>query len=250
MNVFYQRVGRVTYFIPDPGVLLLLAGLCFAIGKVHGQIRPDQITFSMDTTRMEDNDGFFEMEWVLRGKAIGCYTGPVGFSLKATEPDTLFYKVRQTGSWDTILCFLREPGNYKFVYNPCCGGFYVKDEKSITRQPIQFGTKKSDKKSYLGLLDNDGCMVSRGLSDTVKIQCRSVLHSNIYSVSLNEVEFVEFSEEDSTVSEVCLGLKTEQGMELRNYHLLSRKFHFLLMPLGHSSLQIWYDARSGKVNFR
>jgi hypothetical protein len=211
--------------------------------------------FYADTTDLWQDAGqrrdrlerIMEMEWRIKGQVLHFGSKPIVVKPDANEIDTLFYRQSNSAKWDTIVCNIKEPLTYKFVYNVCCDGFNVAgpDGKFIIGKVNFRLTGKQNNKTFLGTLGEAGILTNVNTTETLLPGCRSAMSPNIYLVSFKEIRICN----DSLIckEDICL---FEKGKKELNYEFkfktISSKVNFLFMPLS-SPIQITYDTKSGKV---
>ncbi len=214
-------------------------------------------TFYVDTLATQNREGLThghlaEMEWKINGKYINYKSGSVEVAVNQGKPDTLFYKQRSDAAWDTILCTISEAKAYKFMYNHCCGGFDVADNKGKYIQGrVHFSVKgKPDPKIYLGTLGEVGIIVADDKSDVLTPECRSAMAPNIYQVTFSEIEICK----DTTGCDqeiICLYEKEKTEFDYDfGYKTVSNKLSILFMPLSEESLYIVYDPQTNEILIR
>ncbi|MFT5778724.1 MAG: hypothetical protein ACI837_001680 [Crocinitomicaceae bacterium] len=79
---------------------------------------------------------------------------------------------------------------------------------------ISYRLKKSNESnSYLGTLGEAGMLVSSENTDTLKVDCRSAMSPNVYTISFSQIE--RCLVDDTNCEEgICLQEKEKQGIKL------------------------------------
>lgn len=193
-----------------------------------------------------------EMEWVIKGKYLNYKIGKIEVPISTNKLDTLFYKERADSKWDTIICMIQETNEYKFVYNHCCGGFYIADKNGLffTSQIIYKIKGNSSKKIYLGTIGETGMLIPIQNEDTLKPECRSPLFSNICDVKFSEIEICK--DTINCPEELyCLKEKGKSTQLYNNllYKTISNKLNLLFMPLSNNPIIIIYDPKTDQISF-
>lgn len=196
-------------------------------------------------------DEIKEMEWVIKGKYLNYKIGKIEVAISANKLDTIFYKERADSKWDTIICMIQKAKEYKFVYNHCCGGFYIADKNGLffTSQIIFKIKDISSKNLYLGTIGETGMLIPMQNKDTLKPECRSPLFSNICNVKFSEIEICK----DTMNCPEELYCLQEKGKspELYNnllYKTISNKLNLFYMPLSNNPIIIIYDPKTDQIS--
>ena len=188
-----------------------------------------------------------EMEWKIRGKTLHFGSEPIEIKPIPGKIDTLFYKHDNNADWDTILCMIKEPRSYKFIYNVCCGGFDVAGEnKHRIQLTSMFRIKGMDNNhTYLGTLGEAGIIVNSSSADTLRPGCRSAMSPNIFEIGLSEIEICR--DTNNCYLGHCL---FEKGKELAYefaYRTISEKLKILYMPLSENPVKVIYDPNKDRI---
>ncbi len=175
--------------------LLLILSAFLATTAVQGQTAK----FYADTTRnwmgMRNNPSRYErvmeMEWKMNGQTLRWGSKPIEVTPDPNKVDTLFFRVNSNAKWDTMICIIKKPEYYKFIYNECCGAFNIEKEgenRFLYGTVTYKITDKADKKTYLGTLGEAGLVVNSTTTDTLRPGCRSAMSPNVYPISFSEIE--------------------------------------------------------------
>ena len=210
-------------------------------------------TFSTDTTRFfgetrkDVYDKIMEAEWKINGQKLHYGSKPI--TIKTDNIlDTIFYKQRNNSKVDTIVCNINKPGNFKFYYNECCGGFNIADETGnfINGSIIFIIKRQGNKKTYLGTLGETGILVNSATKDTLKTGCRSAMSPNVYQLTFSQIEVCK--DTINCKEGTCL---FEKGKEELNYEFgyktISRKIDCLFLPLSNQPIKATYDTRTDRI---
>lgn len=130
-----------------------------------------------------------EMQWQINGKTLSFGSKPVRIKPNPKKLDTVLFMRDNTSGWDTIICNISQAGEYRFEFNPCCGGFKLKNIK-LNKFPIGrlcFIRPNNSVKYYLGRLGETGALLHKPGNDTIEPQCRSAMQPNVYTVTLEEI---------------------------------------------------------------
>jgi|GEM_PF-1588141 len=220
------------------------------------------ITFFADTatlnTRVSKNwrslSRVAEMEWKVGGQSMRFGSKPISLPIDPDKTDTLFFKWRANANWERILFNAKEPGAYAFIYNVCCDGF---DIVRATNSNLGFISGKvsfqvsgrQQNQVLLGTFGEAGILIERG-KNVLSRHCRSAMSSNIYWVTLQEIEIC--NDTTSCKQYACLYRKgfSEDDMYEISFKTISSKTEFLYMPLSDDPIQVFYDNKSGKLTVR
>lgn len=234
-------------------VLLTILGLAI---PAKGQFA----SFRADTNHLQKlihrSEGVYRraltLEWRVNGQALMYGTAPVFIQPDSAKLDTILFRTEATRPWDTILCNIRKPGNYEFVYNTCCGGFDLREEgtnRFISGSVVFDLVNEKPDAQYVGTLGEAALFIpAHGIRLTS--HCRSAMSPNIYEVTIAEVE--RCSDTTSTCSylycEVDNNDKEVPGEA--GFRFLRTPVKFLYMPLDSEPLHVTYDARTGELVVR
>lgn len=216
-------------------------------------------TFYADTTNLWMHAGHskahikrvMEMEWRIGGQVLHFGSTPIAVKPDPNRIDTLFYKQSNNARWDTIICNVKEPLAYKFVYNACCDGFNIAgaDGKFIGGK-VNFRLTGPTSKTFLGTLGEAGMLINTKTTDTLLPGCRSAMSPNIYSLTFSEIKTCS---DDSLVcnEDICL---SEKGKEELNYEFkfktISNKMKIHFMPLTSDPVQVMYDNKTDRITIK
>lgn len=204
---------------------------------LHGQYA----VFTTDTMHLQgDEQG---SEWIISGQRLSYGGQPVKVKVDDVL-DTIFYRQDRHRPYDTIICQINKAETFYFVYNECCGGFYIADSNKqfFSPQLIFSMTKADNKHLYLGKLGDDGTLIQTGnsSSDTLKIRCHSPLLPNVFCLSFQKIAI---SQDTTLVLEnACLEINHDINYDF-TYKSLNNYCEFLYMPLSHACLRIEIDTR-------
>jgi len=191
------------------------------------------------------------MEWKINGQVLHFGSKPIVVNADPNSIDTLFYRRNSKTKWDTIICNIKEPLTYKFIYNNCCNGFNVlgANGKSIEGKVNFRLIGKQSNKTFLGTLGEAGVLINVNATDTLFPGCRSAMSPNIYSLSFKEVQTCN----DSLLckEQICLFEKDKEDLNYSfNFRTISSKVEILFMPLSSDPIQIFYNVKSDNVTIR
>jgi len=185
-----------------------------------------------------------EMEWRIQGKVLSFGSKPVKISPEPNSIDTVFYRHHRGAKWDTLICSIRKPMKYRFVYNECCDGFNVIADKKGIDPKVRFRIKgSSPTKKILGTLGEAGMLVTQNKRDTLSSHCRSAMAPGVYSVALKEI--VACSEAEKCKGYVCLVSKGK--VSDFEFKTVATKFEMHFLPLDSDPIEVLYDLRADKV---
>ncbi|HOX83463.1 MAG TPA: hypothetical protein PLJ60_14380 [Chryseolinea sp.] len=192
-----------------------------------------------------------EMEWRMSGQVLHFGSEPMVINPDPEKIDTLFYKQNKNAKWDTLICNIKEPLMYKFIYNACCGGFNVLDEND---KPIEGKVNfkfigKQNHKSFLGTLGESGILVKANVVNTLSPGCRSAMAPNIYSLGFKEIRVCTSTL--NCIEEICL---YEEGKKDLNYEFryqaISDKLEIHFIPMSNEPIEVTYNARFDTLSIR
>ncbi len=190
-----------------------------------------------------------EMRWKINGQVLSFGSKPIKVKPNPNKIDTIFFKQNNRAEWDTLICIIKQPLTYRFLYNTCCGGFDVADDSGRILGEINFKIKgKDDKKTYLGTLGEAGIIVNELSTDTLREGCRSAMSPNIYHLTFSAIEICKDTVNCSEGT--CLYEKGEENLKYDfGYRAISKKLNVLYMPLSRDPIQIIYDTNTDKIKF-
>jgi hypothetical protein len=208
-------------------------------------------TFSADTVKDIRTNMFYdrmiEAEWKIKGQALHYGSKPIAVKTDNII-DTILFREDKNSKWDTLICNIVKPRNYKFWYNPCCGKFNVSDgtKESIIGAVI-FNLNGLDKeRQYLGTLGETGILLKATLNDTLKPGCRSAMSPNIYWLTLREIKICKDTIDCNEGT--CLYEKGKEDLNYKfGYKTISVKLDCLFLPLSNQPIKVNYNLRTEKV---
>ncbi len=216
---------------------LLLVLVC-----LPGLLKAQFAVFTTDT-RFHTEQDQLKSEWVIAGQHLTYGSPPI--SVKTDDIlDTILFRTDTKRNWDTIICQINQAQTYKFVYNDCCGGFYIADSNSQFFNPrMIFTVKNAQKKDlFIGKLGDDGVLIEAGKtrSDTLQITCHSVLLPNVFNLSFQKTQISK----DTTLAleNACIANKDDINYEY-TYLTLTEYSQFLYMPLSNDCISFCFDTR-------
>ncbi|HTL82653.1 MAG TPA: hypothetical protein VL651_13160 [Bacteroidia bacterium] len=229
--------------------------ILFSIFTCSAFAQKQYATFTADSSELrkqtgsntDDFDEVMQMEWKMNGKVLR-----FGSSMKIkvnNQPDTIFFKQSENSKWDTIICLVKEPEKYYFVYNECCGGFDVFDDKDrlITASVIFHFEEKQDSGIYIGTLGETGIVLNTSVSDTLWPACHSALAPNIYGIGIYKIELCHDTAEDCD-QYTCVNIP---GMKVGDGFRRDKTYsQFLFLPLSSDPLEVNFDQLSGKLRLK
>jgi hypothetical protein len=195
----------------------------------------------------KEKELLMEMEWRINGQTLHFGSKPIEIKINQNKTDTLFYKQNNKAQWDTIICKINEPKTYKFIYNTCCGGFDIADERGRIFGQVNFKIEgQANKRVYLGTLGEVGLIVKTTTTDTLRPGCRSAMSPNIYQLKFSEIEICK--DTSSCFEGTCLYEKGKNELNYDfGYRTISKKINFLFMPLSRKPIQIIYNSKTDKI---
>lgn len=191
------------------------------------------------------------MEWQINGQTLHFGSKPILINPDPNKTDTLLYKQNDEAKWDTIICNVKEPLAYKFIYNTCCDGFNVSgpdDEFLAGKVNFRLVGRQNDE-SFLGTLGEAGIIVTTDTKDTLSPRCRSAMSPNIYSLSFKEVKICS----DTLICKeaICLLEKDKEELNYEfKFKTISNKMKILFMPLSSEPIQVTYNIESDKITVK
>ena len=199
--------------------------------------------FTTDTTHLQGNEP--GSEWIIGGQLLTYGSPPI--KVKTDDLlDTMYFRTDAKRNWDTIICQICQAKTYKFIYNDCCGGFYIADSNGHFIQARTIFNTSASKQWQIGKLGDDGILLAPGekVSDTLNITCHSALMPNIFNVSFSEIK----TQTDTTnfIDNTCIKMGNDYNY---NYTYTSTKTYcnFLYMPLSNAPASIVIDRKKGIV---
>lgn len=215
--------------------------------------------FSTDTTRFRQHyregrhvdlpDYIKDQEWIINGQKMTYGSEQIKVEVNANRLDTILYKGYRKNEFDTIICNISEPRNYKFFYNECCGAFNVQDEgleKFIQGSIIYRLQSNNESNLYLGTLGEAGILVKKNSHDTLKVNCRSAMSPNIYNISFKQIENCQDS--INCKEGICLQVQGEnEPVWDYGFMTISTEMDFLFLPLSQKPLIVTYDPKTKKI---
>lgn len=214
------------------------------------EIFSQQAKFYCDLTFEEESSPLQkqlrEMIWSINGKDMRWNADTLAIEID-TIPDTLVFQSSARANKEIIICSINKAGYYKFVPNPCCGGFYLYNvqEGKFAEAKIQFKIKNGEKLLFAGKIDESGVIVKNGTAQMTPI-CRSAMASNICTVSLEEIKIYKDSSKNDAGFYCLLGNDPQNPAMDVPYKKLKQIFSFLYMPMSSEPISIVYDAKTKK----
>lgn len=223
---------------------LFLVLVCFP-----GLLKAQFAVFTTDT-RFNSEQDQMNSEWLIAGQHLTYGSQPI--RVKTDDLlDTIYFRTDSIRKWDTIICQISKAQTYKFVYNDCCGGFYIADSNSHFFNPSTIFTVKnaSKKDRFIGKLGDDGVLIDAGesRSDTLQITCHSVLLPNVFNLSFQKIT----ASTDTTLAleNACVKNKIDINYE---YTYITKKLYtqFLYMPLSNDCINITIDVKKKSFSIK
>lgn len=192
-----------------------------------------------------------EMEWIINGQHFYWGSDTLHVKPDPAKMDTIYFKASKKSKWDTILCNISKPELYSFVYNDCCGGFYLRNERmnGFPAGVVNFSIDGKSKATCIGLIDEAGVVLKNDTVKTLNAMCRSAMSSNIYRVQVQEF----IPAKDTVNSNMLMCLEIGGGKEpIYDYYYKTKKIHtsFLYMPLDETPLEMIFQTKSRRVVIR
>lgn len=231
-------------------ILLLLLFPLFASAQT-ARFCADSVGLGRDVGSKSHLAHVLEMEWIINGQHFHWGSDTVHVKPDAAKMDTVYFKASKNSKWDTILCNISKPEVYTFVYNSCCGNFYLRNErmKGFPEVRVNFRVDGKLKTPFLGVIDEAGVVLNNDTVKTMKAQCRSAMASNICHVELREFSYTK----DSANSNMLMCLDIGGGKEpIYDYYYKSKKTYtsFLYMPLDETPLEMLFQTKNRRVAIR
>lgn len=216
--------------------------LLFILISLPSFVMAQFAVFATDTNFHTEQDQRLN-EWIIAGQRLNYGGQPVKVKVDDVI-DTIFYRTDRNRPYDTILCQINKAETFFFVYNDCCGGFYIADsnKRFFSPQLIFTITKTDNKQLYLGKLGDDGTLIQTGnsSSDTLKIHCHSPLLPNVFYLSFQKIAISK--DTTLTLENACLETNNNIDYEF-TYKSLKNYCQFLYMPLSNACLRIEINTR-------
>jgi hypothetical protein len=216
---------------------------------VPGLLKAQFAVFTTDTMFHSEQDQL-NSEWVIAGQHLTYGSPPI--RVKTDDLlDTMYFRTDAKRNWDTIICQISQAQTYKFVYNDCCGGFYIADSNGHFFNPRMIFTVKNARKKdrFIGKLGDDGVLIEAGenRSDTLQITCHSVLLPNIFNLSFQKI--TPSSDTTLALENACVKNKVDINYE---YTYIIEKLYpqFLYMPLSNDCMSITIDTKKKRFYFK
>lgn len=240
---------------------MILRALLLLLTFASLEIQAQQAVFRTDTKYMFENARthadsmqrlapFAEAEWIIHGQRMTWMTGQVGFVPNPEVMDTLFFKQSSRHDWDTLVCNVKYPGDFVFVFNECCGGFYLVNKKFkwVTDPVVDFKVKGA--RHYFAAVNHEGEMVKQGITMRIDSVSRGAMDPNVYRVTLEEGTPCK-SEADSCGSCVYLQEGIKEGDYVAKWYEPRRVIcSFLYIDVEGEPLEIWYDEKLRKMGIQ
>jgi hypothetical protein len=237
--------------------LTILWGILLLVLQLQGQ----EAVFKTDTKYMfhgaktqEDSlhalSRYAEAEWLIHGQQLTWVTGKVAFVPDPMKIDTLFFKQSSRHGWDTLLCNVKYPGEYVFVFNECCGGFYLvnKNFKWVTDPVVDFWVKGGG--NYFAAVNQEGTQLKSGVTTRIDSVARGAMDPNVYRVTLEKGTPCK-SEADSCHGSFYLQEGIKQGDYVASWYEPQMTIcSFLYIDVWGEPLNIWYDEKQKKLEIQ
>ncbi|HAP58995.1 MAG TPA: hypothetical protein DCR93_05650 [Cytophagales bacterium] len=190
-----------------------------------------------------------EMRWILNGQPLSFGSPAVRIPVD-DKLDTLLYLNYAGATWDTILCHISEPRQYRFKYNTCCNAFDVyslQPERRIKKPSVIFRTENQvPPKTWVGTVGLSRTWISGHQTDTISAVYWSPMQPNIYPISIQRLEECDSHQECTDLAYIPLD-KEEAGMAFQEAEVLWRG---LFMPLHEDTIKINFDLIAKEVSIR
>lgn len=235
-------------------ILLLVIALCFLQQHTNAQFA----TFTADSTELrkligDNNERLFnkilEMEWIINDDTLKFGSSEIYLITNENKLDTIYFKVNAKSAYDTLICNIAQPIKYRFIYNTCCGGFDVIEDKTNNRiggKVLMKISKSPVNEIYLGTFGEAGMIIGDAFKDTLSVTCTSAMSSNIYAVKLIQIESCKASETCETL--MCFQATFGKDKFDYDYKTVSQKLNFLYLPLSNKPLPITYNLLSNTIS--
>jgi hypothetical protein len=197
-------------------------------------------------------DRAMEMEWKINGQTLHFGSKPIEVKPDSTTIDTIFYRRNLKSQWDTILCNIREPKNYLFVYNDCCDAFDVQDAilRRRTIGKVIFKLTEKNKNVFLGTLGESGVLINYpATTDTLVPICNSPMPPNIYQVTFSTIKICN----DTVNCDYWICLSDEEEKKYNNAfgsRTVSEKMNIHYVALDNEPLLVIYDPKTNKITLK
>lgn len=211
----------------------------------------DTVQLKKHTGSRSDLDHVFEMEWIINGQHMQWGSDTLRITPDQNKMDTVLFRADKRAKWDTILCNISKPEVYTFVYNTCCGGFYLRNERMKAFAPgkVSFRISGKPKAKYLGVIDEAGVPLRSDSAVVLNAMCRSAMSSNIFRVELQTMEDAPDTINCSSLMCLDVGLGNEPRYDFY-YKKKKTLTSFLYMPMDETPLELIYDPKKRSTTLR
>lgn len=221
----------------------------------HSAFAQDVAIFSTDTIRFWGKSKKFmerinQQVWYINGTEMRYGSETIRIQPNSNKLDTILFQRSPKEHFDTIICNIEEPYEYRFYFNECCGGFNLKNEtiNSFPRGKVQFKTIGKTSGSYLGKIGDSGTSLISEKTDTIRDYCKSAMAPNVDLISIWRIE--ECDSSDNDCAEICIEEKDQN--EINNFKVLEIRQdeliqEFLYLPLDETPLKILFDTNQKSV---
>ncbi len=159
-------------------------------------------TFEADTSQIQfekenEPDIYKEIlksEWKINGQLLKYSSNPIEVKIDNII-DTIYFRKNNEFSWDTIICNISKPNKFNFIYNECCGTFYV--EELNTEQFIKLKLSNSkEQESYSVRIEDMSSSINSDLNEinftTLTLKKDSPMSVKIYEIKIFENQNMKF----------------------------------------------------------
>lgn len=226
--------------------IFALLTLLFGIAStLMGQLA----TLTSGADGLEPTPDYLQYEWRIRNQIMG-WRGTLQIPLTQGAWDTLYFRENPQQEWFPMLCQIRTPGTYTFMYNSCCGGFSVKNdrEKYFTTVRAKFvieGKKRAG--SYVGIYGGAAYMLVSDHAVLAETHCLSVMQSNVMGIGIGEWENAGQGDEADWICLFDSEGNDYGGDENHTFYSALHKTH--IAPFESGTVLIHYNPRRNTIRY-
>lgn len=212
-------------------------------------------TFYADSSRLRNYVGntssavehALQMEWRIKDQTLH-WGGSILVAPSQSGLDTIFFRLRETAIWDTLICKMQANSTIRFVYNSCCDYFDVFDETGERIEgKVSFDFKGSIPKSkkYLGTIDGNGVLLT-STAQIISPMFRSPMFPNSYNVAIREI--IKCTGKDCVEAVIQ---RPDGSIDISyHYQIVDKILSFHYLPVSEDPIEVIYDVDSGKIVVR
>lgn len=198
-----------------------------------------------------------ERYWVIRDDTVKYDQLAVEVPIIEDRVDTVFYWENLSDTIaDTLLCIMNNEGSYEFVYNYCCNGFNILDQKTgrFTNTSVMFQLVSESYDQYLGRIDEVGRLIEVSDSVIVPITCRSAMSPNVYTISIEKIsEELNLKNDRNKLMCYYNGLNYQDSLKYiydYEYVMIDKKIEVKFIPLNNEVLQVSFNPETSNFEIR